>query len=78
MQYPISHLHLTTAALRQTLIMRNQQQSGPLFALQAEQQIHHQLTGFMIQVASRFISQDQRWSGNKSPGQGNPLLLPPG
>jgi hypothetical protein len=44
----------------------------------ASQKFHHRMTGFCVEISSRFIRQQNRWLSDQGTRQGNSLLLASG
>ena len=58
--------------------MGDQDQRRLMLPLEVKQQVHDHGPGGAVQVAGRFIGEQQGGVGDERPGQRDPLLLPTG
>ena len=65
------------ATPRKGQIMSNKNRGQLMRTMQAGQQVKDHLAGPEVQIAGRFVGQQNGGSGNQSPSQHHPLLFPP-
>ena len=72
------NMELPIAASRQVFIVGYHHQRCALLPVQRHQEIRHCLTGAVIQVTRRLVSEQDQRLRRKCPRDGNPLLLTTG
>ena len=58
--------------------MSDQHHGAAPFLLQANNEIKHRVRVFTVEIAGRFIGQQERWSVGQTPRDRNPLALAAG
>jgi hypothetical protein len=75
---PVKHAHDTAAPPGQLQIVRDKNKRGLAAALQAKQEIDHLLTGLGVEVAGRFVGEDDLRTGAQGTSERDALLFAAG
>jgi hypothetical protein len=72
------HVQHPIATRGQLAVMRDQYQRRAVLALAAKQKLDDFTPGCLIEIAGRFVSDEDRWVGRERPRERDPLLLATG